>query len=480
MRQSPILLIARQFWRHTLKSGALLPLLGLFCLLLAYATFTGWKTYQVQNKLRKHYQAEVRHEWEESPDKHPHRMAHYGYLVFRLKHPLSAFDYGLESYTGNAVFLEAHRQNTVNFSEASFSTGLLRFGDISMAMLLQLVLPLMLFFLGFSSITSEREQGTLKILFSQGVGWKELLLGKTLGLLSIAGLFFLPVVLSLLFLTAFAAAEQSQNWLRLGSILGAYGLFLATLALVAVLVSAYSSSSKTALVRLIGLWLLWAIVLPRSTQALGNYWHPSPSKVEFEARVEQDLIKEGDSHNPDDPHYKAIKDSLLAAYKIDSVQQLPFNYSGFIMSEGERISAEIYNRQWHQLLAVYTQQNRLAETSALLNPFMALKNLSMGLAGTDFYAYVDFQQQVETFRYQLAQRMNRLQMRYISNQKLGPQDKPYQISRKHWQEMPDWQYQYLNVGQVFQQQVLSILAQLFWLIALWVLLLYSSKKLRVI
>ena len=62
MRQSPTLLIARQFWRHTLKSGTLLPLLGLFCLLLAYASFTGWKTYQVQNKLRKHYQAEVRHE----------------------------------------------------------------------------------------------------------------------------------------------------------------------------------------------------------------------------------------------------------------------------------------------------------------------------------------------------------------------------------------------------------------------------------
>jgi ABC-2 type transport system permease protein len=480
MQQSSILLVARQFWRHTFHSGIVLPLLGLFCLLLTYATFTGWKTYQVQNNLRKHYQAEVRHEWEESPDKHPHRMAHYGYLVFRIKHPLSVFDYGLESYTGNAVFLEAHRQNTANFSEASFSTSLLRFGDISMAMLLQVVLPLMLFFLGFNSITSEREQGTLKILFSQGLGWKELLLGKALGLLSIAGLFFLPVVLTLLFLTAFAAAEQSQNWLRLGSILGFYGVFIALLSLVAVWVSAYSSSSKTALVRLIGLWLLWAIVLPRSTQALGNYWHPSPSKVEFEAQVEQDLIKEGDSHNPDDPHYKAIKDSLLAHYKVDSVQQLPFNYSGFIMSEGERISAEIYNRHWHKLLQVYTQQNQVAELSALLNPFMALKNLSMGFAGTDFHAYVDFQQQAENFRYQLAQRMNRLQMRYISNQKLGPRDKPYQISRKHWREMPDWQYQNLDLGQVFQQQTLSILALLFWPLALWALLLYSSKKLRVI
>jgi ABC-2 type transport system permease protein len=75
-------------------------------------------------------------------------MAHFGTFAFRLKHPLSIFDFGLESYMGNAVFLEAHKQNTVNFSEAGFSTGLLRFGELSMAIILQLILPLVIFFIG--------------------------------------------------------------------------------------------------------------------------------------------------------------------------------------------------------------------------------------------------------------------------------------------------------------------------------------------
>ena len=34
--------------------------------------------------------------------------------------PLAIFDQGIENYTGSTQFLEAHRQNSVNFSEATF------------------------------------------------------------------------------------------------------------------------------------------------------------------------------------------------------------------------------------------------------------------------------------------------------------------------------------------------------------------------
>ena len=100
-------------------------------------------------------------------------MAHYGYFAFRPKHPLSFFDFGMESYTGVSVFLEAHKQNTVNFSEASLSTGILRFGEMSIAMLLQLLVPLLLLFLGFNSVSALKENGTLKIILCQGVRWQE-------------------------------------------------------------------------------------------------------------------------------------------------------------------------------------------------------------------------------------------------------------------------------------------------------------------
>ena len=140
MRKEVLLLISGQFFRQAFKSKGVYLLLIVWAMLLFYAAFSG-VSYTDQNHYRTHHQDEARKSWEANPDKHPHRMAHFGTFAFRLKHPLSVFDYGIESYTGNAVFLEAHRQNTVNFSEAGFSTGLLRFGELSMAVILQLLLP---------------------------------------------------------------------------------------------------------------------------------------------------------------------------------------------------------------------------------------------------------------------------------------------------------------------------------------------------
>jgi ABC-2 type transport system permease protein len=126
MRQSVTLLLAKHFLKNVFASAAVYVVGVLMMILLAFAAASGWKQYVMQNKLRQHYQQVARESWEGNPDKHPHRMAHYGTFAFRLKHPLTVFDFGIENFLGNAVFLEAHKTNTVNFSEASFSTSLVR------------------------------------------------------------------------------------------------------------------------------------------------------------------------------------------------------------------------------------------------------------------------------------------------------------------------------------------------------------------
>ncbi|GAA0564562.1 ABC transporter permease [Chitinophaga japonensis] len=480
MRFRIVSIIALQLWRSSLKNKAVLALTVIIGGMLLFAAFTGWQHYRYQHNMRLQYQQQVREQWLNSPDKHPHRMAHYGYLVFRPKHSLSFFDFGIESFTGVSIFLEAHRQNTVNFSEAGFSTGMLRFGEISVAMILQLLVPLLLFFLGFSSISAERENSTLKVLLCQGVSWQELIAGKTLGITGVALVLYLPVilvtVLCWLLLSRFQVSAGDS--VRLLLLIFAYFAYFIICALIAVLVSALSKTSKGALTTLIGIWLLFMIVLPRGTQVLGAQQYPTPSKAAFQAAVEKDLRREGDSHNPDDPHYKAIKDSLLRAYNVDSVHKLPFNYGGFIMAEGERISAEIYARHQQELVRTYEQQNSFGRYAAFINPYLAIKHFSMALTGTDFAAYMDFQQQAEKFRYQLAQRMNRLQMEYISNQPPGPHDKPHSISHAHWAELQDFRYVPLQGKQVYRHERLSIAALVCWLLLPIAALFIITKKFR--
>jgi ABC-2 type transport system permease protein len=482
MRKSIVILFARQVYAMAFKNKAIAGLLALVAFLLLYAIFSGLAIYRQQTNNRKQYQQQVREHWENMPDKHPHRMAHYGYIAFRAKHPLSFFDFGMESYTGNAVFLEAHRQNTINFSEAGFSTGMLRFGEISIAMILQVLLPLIIFFIGFNLVAADRENGTLKILLSQGTSWKEIIYGKALGLLGIAVTVLIPVI-ALLVISCFIIGEKEymiDNLLRVGWLALSYAIYAGIISMIAVLVSSITKMAKGALVSLIGIWLLFTVIIPRTAQAMGNYLYASPSRVTFETAVEKDLVKKGDSHDPNDPYYKALKDSILKVYHADSVQQLPFNYSGFQMKEGEKISAAIYNRHLFALLNKYQQQNNVSRLSAFINPFAALRDLSMGMSGTDFQSYIRFQQQAENYRYQLAQHMNELQIRLISNKKPDDPDKPDIISKAYWKAFPDFEYKRTDQRAILKQEMPAVAALLTWLSLLIMTTSILSKKLKVL
>ncbi|MEA5429211.1 ABC transporter permease [Arcicella lustrica] len=476
------ILIAKHFRNTAFRNKAVFMLTIFIGLLLIYAAFSGWINFQKQNEIRAKYQEQARKDWLSNPDKHPHRMAHFGHFAFRPKAPLSVFDFGMESFLGNTIFLEAHKQNTVNFSEAGFSTGMLRFGEISIAMILQVLLPLLIFFLGFSSIAYERENGTLKILLSQGVSWKALIIGKSLGIISVVMMLFIPIIIATILLWSLL---QNMNIsidesIRLLLIILVYFIYLVIFCVIAVLISAISKSSKTALTSLIGIWLMLTIVIPRGSQALGAYIYTAPSKAKFNADIENDILKEGDSHNPDDSHYKSLKDSLLTVYKVDSVQKLPFNYSGFVMAEGEKISANIYNHHLEELLKIYDKQNSFSKVMAFLNPFMAIKNLSMALASTDFASYINFQEQAEQYRYEMAQKMNELQIKFISNKKPAVGEKPHTIDKKHWEEMHEFAYKEAEVSTVFSHEIISIFAFIFWIGLLLFFIRILSKTLKAI
>jgi ABC-2 type transport system permease protein len=461
MRKPVIFLLAKQLCKDAFRSKVMLIASLLILFLLLFSAYTGWENYHDQNHTRGLVQDDVQESWESNPDKHPHRMAHYGSFALRKKHVLSGFDLGMENFVGNAVFLEAHKQNTVNFSEASMSTGLLRFGEVSLAMLLKVIIPLLIFYLGFATIAKERENGTLKLLIGQGITRKEIVFGKWLGLWNLSLIFLLTVFVVVLFFVLIGAHDNlyADTLIRYFVLLLSYLLFFGILSAITILVSAFCKTAKGALVKLLGIWLLFVIIMPKSLQAIGYYFYPTPSKIEMETAVELDLTKLGDSHNPDDPHFKALKDSVLLAHNVQKVDDLPFNYGGFIMSQGEKLSTAVYLDHQERLYEVYTEQNNVERYSAFANPYTAIKNLSMAFSGTDFKSYLHFKSKAEAYRFKLAQDMNQLQMDFIPNK---GKEGPNKISNKYWKEFPPFEYNFLTITKVFKNELISILALCLW------------------
>ena len=253
MAISNLQLVVRKTWQDLFKGKqSLLTMITvlLFCLL---SISIGYAKYTDSFSKIKEYRKEVRESWEHRPDKHPHRMAHYGYLVFRIGHPLNIFDNGLDDYLGNVIFLEAHKQNTANLSEAGSSGTLVRFGAFSSAFILQSIVPLIILFLGFGLIVQERENATLKIISVQGASGRDIVWGKVIGLWLFSLCFLIPVIPVVLAATLSSETTDSADILiRLALILPAYMIYYFFISALTIIVSANHKSTSSALISLIG------------------------------------------------------------------------------------------------------------------------------------------------------------------------------------------------------------------------------------
>ncbi|MFC5193360.1 ABC transporter permease [Algoriphagus aquatilis] len=480
-RREKIVLLAAQVLKNTLAQPSAKVLILATNVLLITVLLVGFFNLTEHFDQTHALGSEVREQWENSPDKHPHRMAHYGYLVFREKFPLAFFDYGLDSYLGNVIFLEAHKQNTVNFSEANLSNGLLRFGELSAGMVLQVLVPLLIFFWGYDLISRDREQGTLKILFTQGVTGLELVWGRVLGLFLVSlSLIGIPVLLGFALLFFHPETELiGQSFLQYFVLIFGYLIYFLILCLIAAGVSSKSQSSKASLISLIGCWLMFTLIIPKVAQVVGQAVYPTPSKIEFDTAVEEELIRQGDSHNPNDPHYAALKDSLLRAYGVDSTKQLPFNYSGYVMREGERLSTQTFLNHQKNLVDQYKSQHQVIGLASWLDPFLAIKKLSMGFSGTDYEMYLSFQDQAEAYRYQLAQTMNELQIELISNRVNNSSDPAARLSSDYWEQFPDFHPRFLSADEVSANQLDTLLVLVLWMALLAVFISYLSNRINV-
>lgn len=450
----------------------------LFCLISIGVEFS---KYNEKFAKVNEYRQETRENWEHRPGKHPHRMAHYGYLVFRMAHPLNIFDAGLDDYFGNVIFLEAHKQNTANLSEAGSSSVLVRFGTFNSAFILQNIVPLIILFLGFGLVVRERENATLKILSLQGAAGREIIWGKIIGLWQFSLLFIIPL---LPFIFTAALLTGTATWmdiaLRLLILTPAYMVYLFFVSMLTIVISSISKNSASALISLIGCWLLLTILLPKSIQFLAQNLYPSPSRIAFETTVEEDVLKVGDSHNPNDIHFKKIKDSLLVKYNVKTPEELPFNYSGFIMKEGEKISSNIYISHYNDLQEIYRKQQNLSDVSGFVDPSIAIRNFSMIATGSDYFSYKQFQKQAEDFRFKMAQRLNDLQINNISNIKPNKDGPPVKINQDNWKKFEDFNYQFYPVKDSLRTQWIPLAALLFWLILSVTIIEITGRKLKLI
>lgn len=462
----------------TFRDWRLLALCVIVLSMILVAVFTGYKAYHVQKTDRESAQKEKRMEWENQDKKNPHMAAHFGTFVFKPKSLLSFLDFGVDNYSGTFVYLEAHKQNDFVFKPAQEYEATVRFGDLTGAVVMQIFIPLMIIFLCFGSISAEREQGRLKLLLVQGISLPEIIWGKIIGYFLIivgvlaVGSILVILILFLLFQSAISKQMLSE-FLMFSTLYGIY--FFITIAF-SVIVSAFSASSKNALLILLSIWVVVAILIPKAMANIGDELFPLPTEVAFKAEIHNDVQKGLDGHNSSDERAKALEKVYLKKHNVDSIHKLPVNFDGILLLQSEEYTSKVYDKHFKELQHTYFKQNSIASYISLINPYLAVRNLSMGVSQTDFYAHLNFQNQAELYRRYFVQKLNN---DMATNSKLN-EFETYKIGREMWVSIKPFNYSPLTINRILCNYSLEIMSLILWSVFIATLITYSSHQVKIL
>jgi len=465
--------IAKKEMTEMVRDGRFRAASAIVFTLLAGALLLGWQHFREVSAQHASAQRATREQWLGQGKKNPHSAAHYGVYAFKPKVPLTMLDRGTDPFTGVAVWLEAHKQNEFKYRPAQDATAVQRFGELTGATVLQLLVPLLIVLLSFTAFSGERELGTLRQLLSLGVRQLDLARGKALGVAVALGLLLVPAALiGVVAITAgsgqtdMVAAIPRMAWMTLG-----YLLYFGTFLGVSLAVSAWASSSRSALIILLGFWMFNALIAPRAASDIAKALRPAPSAFQFARGIEKAL--QGDGHDSASSRAKRLEQELMKKYNVDKVEALPINFTGARLQDGEDHGNEVFDQAYSRLWTVFDAQDGVRRLVSVTAPSIAVRSASMAFAGADFPQHAHFARAAEAYRRTIQRVMNDDLMRNASNTGV------YVAGDELWKKVQPFEYTAPDASWVLSRQVPSLVVLALWCTAAGLAALWTTRRVRV-
>ncbi len=399
--------IARKEFAEIVRDGRFKWTAAIMVLLLLTAMMAGYQKYTTAVRIQQAAQAGTNEQWLDQGDKNPHSAAHYGNYAFKPAGPLSYFDNGISNYTGTAVFMEAHKQNFAIGRPASDQSAIARFGDLSGASILQLLLPLLIIFLGFTAFSGERESGTLRQVMSMGVTNRQLLWGKALGIGTAVLIVVVPCILigALALSLAESIDHADSMGTRLVTMSIAYLMYAGIFLFLTLAVSALTRHARTTLMILVGFWAFTGFLMPKAASEMSKFMEPTPAFGKWMADMRAHQRRGFDGVPPFVKFAKYTKE-VFKEYGVDNVADLPMYFVAVRLQKLEEYDYPVFDQHYGMIRDAYAAQRKVQDRFGLFAPTLPLRSISMALSGTDLIQHVKFMSDAETYRRNMVVKMN--------------------------------------------------------------------------
>ncbi|UPT93233.1 DUF3526 domain-containing protein [Bradyrhizobium barranii subsp. apii] len=270
----------------------------------------------------------------------------------------------------------------------------------------------------------------MRQLLSIGVSGRSLLLGKAVALAGCVGILIVPLGLAFatIVLARLPAGERLDVAYRMMLLSAGYGLYLGFYIFLTLAISALARSSRAALVLLLGFWVTTTLIAPRTASEAANLVYPTPSRLDFNDHLSHEISEAAD---------EAWNSNFGVRTQWDA--SLPLSKWGAALKVDDQAGYGVLDKTFGKLWDTFENQQRLQQYGGIAIPVIALRDFSMGLAGTDFSQHRDFSTAAE---------MQRRKIQDIVSQDLIDHADPlgnahftYKAQSSLWATVPQFKYQ---------------------------------------
>ncbi len=454
-------------WREFTRDRRLMVMAGLVILLALAAVVTSFARVSAYETDRQATERRDRTTWESQGARNPHSVAHFSTWALRPLTPLALLDPGVTPYAGSAIWMEAHNQNPARARAVEDAASAFDLGSFSLAWVLQVIAPLLIFVIAAGTVARERERGTLRLMLASGFSVRAIVPHKALGTVRTASMLVAPVLMIGVIASLILGVAEP---LRLVLWIAAYALFLVIVAVIAVAVSALCRSTSQAMLALVSIWLLAMLIAPRAGAAIGIAAAPVPTPDQFFAAMAANMAKQPDVFGDGAAAFGA---AMAKRYGVAKVEDLPVSFAGLQLDEGERHGNIVFDRHFGALANTYAAERSAMRWAGLISPLPAVQNVSMALAGTDMAHQLAFQTQAEAHRRKLIGLLNRDMVDHAKGT-----DFDYRSGPALWRKTADFRFVPPPIGTAIAAIVPDIAILVGWLIAAMALLGWSARRLE--
>ena len=260
-----------------------------------------------------------------------------------------------------------------------------------MDFLFQIILSLIAILFAYNAINGEKEQGTLRLIFSNSIPREKFILGKLLGYFSAI---FFPLVISFLLgmlILLIADIPMSANdWIKLLLIICTGFLYFGVFIALSTFVSTITKHSSHSFLLLLVVWIFAVLIIPRASVLIaGNAVNvPSLDEIMFKKaqhgkQLSKELMKKLGEFKP------ANQENVMKEFN-EFMEKVNQDRDDKMNIYAEKLNSERENKQ--------REQQNLSLNLARVSPSTSFSLAATNLAGTSLDMQRNYLDQANTYQ----------------------------------------------------------------------------------